>query len=118
VAAGAQAGLEGLGLTLVAPPGHRSATVTAAWLPEGMAWTELGAWLREHGLVLAGGQGKWTGRILRMGHMGDVTFGEIADAVSTLGAGLSHHGHSCNVEAAVAAGWAAHDRAAAVVGSA
>ena len=112
IAAGAQAGLEALGLVLVAPPGHRSATVSAAWLPEGMAWPDLARWLREHGLVLAGGQGKWTGRILRMGHMGDVAFDEIAAALETLGRGLAHSNHACHPDEAVAAGWEAHRLAA------
>lgn len=113
IAAGAQAGLEGLGLALVAPPGHRSATVSAAWLPEGLAWPDLARWLREHGLVLAGGQGKWAGRILRMGHMGDVAFDEIAAALETLGHGLEAFGHPCHPEEAVAAGWEAYRMAAA-----
>src|SRR6187200_2462123 len=38
IAAGSQAGLEGLGLRLVAKPQHRSATVTGAWLPDGLEW--------------------------------------------------------------------------------
>ena len=75
VAAGAQAGLEALGLSLVAPAEHRSATVTAAWLPEGLEWGPFNARMRARGLIVAGGQGKMAGRIMRFGHMGMVVIG-------------------------------------------
>lgn len=104
IARGAQAGLESLGLRLVARPEHRSATVTAAWLPASTDWTTLAAALRARGLVLAGGQGKWSGRIVRLGHMGDVAFEEIADAISVLGEVLSEQGAGTrDIRGAVAA---------------
>src|SRR5574338_68323 len=62
VAEGVAAGLDRLGLSLVAPPAHRSPTVTAAWVPPQIEWGALNAALLARGLVLAGGQGKWTGR--------------------------------------------------------
>jgi aspartate aminotransferase-like enzyme len=113
IAAGAAAGLEALGFTLVAPAGRRSPTVTAAWLPDDLEWRVLNAALRERGLVLAGGQGKWTGRILRLGHMGDVTWEEIAAALETLALGLTDVGRPADGPAARAAGRAAHDALAA-----
>jgi aspartate aminotransferase-like enzyme len=85
IARGVQAGLEELGLRLVAPEAHRSATVTAAWLPDGLEWAPLNAEMRRRGLVVAGGQGKLTGRILRFGHMGGVAIDEMADAVRVMG---------------------------------
>jgi aspartate aminotransferase-like enzyme len=100
VAAGARAGLEALGLRLVAPPAHRSPTVSAAWLPDGLEWAPFNAEMRSRGLVVAGGQGKMAGRILRFGHMGMVEPGDLADAVRVMGSTLNDHGFSVDPEAA------------------
>jgi len=94
VAAGAQAGLEALGLRLVAPPRHRSATVTAAWLPDGLEWGPFNARMRARGLVVAGGQGQMAGRILRFGQMGMVEIGELADAGRVMGETMVDSGHT------------------------
>src|SRR4029078_12616745 len=37
-AAATQAGIEALGFELLAEPAHRSKTVTAAWIPDGLDW--------------------------------------------------------------------------------
>jgi aspartate aminotransferase-like enzyme len=95
-AAAAQAGLQALGLRLVAPAGARSPTVTAAWLPDGVEWGPINAAMRSRGLVLAGGQGKMAGRVLRLGHMGEVSLDEIREAISILGGALVEHGHSAD----------------------
>ena len=79
-----RAGLEALGLRLLAADGHRSNTVTAAWLPAGADWKDLSRRLQAHGVVLAGGQGELKGRILRVGHMGDVTIDDIASALQVM----------------------------------
>jgi len=83
-AAATQAGLQALGFQLFADPTHRSKTVTAAWIPEGLDWKGFNSDLKRRGLVLAGGQGKLTGKIFRLGHLGSVTLDEIADAIDTL----------------------------------
>jgi len=111
VARGAQAGMEAAGLRLVAPLGHRSPTVTAAWLPEGLEWSPFNATMRARGLVIAGGQGQWSGRILRFGHMGDVEWQEIGDAVRVLAETLSEFGHPTDASAAEAAGREAFESA-------
>jgi len=103
IAAGAQAGLEALGLRLVAAPAHRSHTVTAAWLPEGLEWVPFNAAMRASGLVVAGGQGKWAGQIMRFGHMGDVVVDELADAAATMAATLAEFGRTADGPAAAAA---------------
>ncbi|MDQ3879732.1 MAG: alanine--glyoxylate aminotransferase family protein, partial [Chloroflexota bacterium] len=84
IARATRAGLEALGLRLVAAPEHRSNTVSAAWLPDGVVWTELSTRAHERGLVIAGGQGTLKGRILRIGHMGEVTIDDVVDALSVL----------------------------------
>jgi aspartate aminotransferase-like enzyme len=103
VAAGVAAGVEALGLRLVAAPTCRSATVTAAWLPEGLQWGPFNAAMRARGLVVAGGQGKWSGRILRFGHMGDVGIDELADALRIMGRTLPEFGHATDADAAAQA---------------
>jgi aspartate aminotransferase-like enzyme len=100
IARGVAAGVEALGLTLVAAPEDRSHTVTAAWVPDGVEWAPFNAAMRANGLVIAGGQGKWTGRILRFGHMGAVGIEEMADAIRIMGETLPEFGHDADAEAA------------------
>lgn len=88
VAAATQAGLEAIGLELVAAPRARSTTVTAAWLAAGLDWKRASAEMQAQGLVLAGGQGALKGRILRVGHMGDVTLADIESALGVAAAVL------------------------------
>jgi aspartate aminotransferase-like enzyme len=113
IAAGVAAGLEALGLRLVAPPERRSATVTAAWLPDGIEWAPFNAEMRGRGLVIAGGQGQWAGKILRFGHMGDVGIDEMADAIATMGQVLVEVGHATDASAAADATRGAFEAAAA-----
>ncbi|MEX0709692.1 MAG: alanine--glyoxylate aminotransferase family protein [Chloroflexota bacterium] len=96
IAAGVQAGLEALGLQLVAAPDDRSSTVTAAWLPDGLEWGPFNAAMRAKGLIVAGGQGAWIGRILRFGHMGDVGIDEMADALRVMGETLVEFGREAD----------------------
>jgi aspartate aminotransferase-like enzyme len=100
IAAGVAAGLEALGLRLVASPVDRSPTVTAAWVPGGVDWGPFNAAMRAHGLVIAGGQGKWSGRILRFGHMGEVGIDEMAEALEIMGRVLPDFGHETDPAAA------------------
>ena len=111
IASGVAAGLEALGLRLVAAPPDRSATVTAAWLPEGIEWGPFNAQMREQGLVIAGGQGKWTGKILRFGHMGEVGIDEMAEALQIMGTTLPEFGHAADPEAGAGAARAAFEAA-------
>ena len=71
-AAAARAGLSAMGFELFADPAHASDTVTAAWLPDGVEWADAQPGDARAELVLAGGQGKLAGRILRIGHLGAV----------------------------------------------
>jgi aspartate aminotransferase-like enzyme len=103
IAGAVQAGLEGLGLRLVAAPEHRSVTVTAAWLPDGLEWGPFNAAMRAKGLIVAGGQGQWAGRILRLGHMGAVGIDEMREAVRLMGETLVEMGRAADPAAAVRA---------------
>jgi aspartate aminotransferase-like enzyme len=106
-------GMEALGLRLVAASADRSATVTAAWVPDGIDWAPFNAAMRAKGLVIAGGQGKWTGKILRFGHMGDVGIGEMAEAIGTMGETLVEFGWTTDPAAASATTREAFEGAAA-----
>jgi aspartate aminotransferase-like enzyme len=83
-AAASRAGLQALGFELFADQRFASRTVTAAHVPEGLDWKAFNAELKARGLVLAGGQGKLTGKIFRLGHLGSVTLEEILGALGTL----------------------------------
>ena len=58
--------------------------MTAAIVPDGLDWKAFNGELKRRGLVLAGGQGKLTGKIFRLGHLGSVTVEEILGAMSVL----------------------------------
>ena len=103
IARGVGAGMESLGLRLVAAPTDRSATVTAAWLPDGIEWGPFNAAMRGRDLVIAGGQGKWVGKILRFGHMGEVGIDEMAEALEIMGGTLPDFGHTADGAAAARA---------------
>jgi aspartate aminotransferase-like enzyme len=72
--------------------------------------------MREHGLVIAGGQGKWSGKIMRFGHMGEVGIDEMAQALEIMGSLLPYFGHTPRIEPADAAR-AARDTYAAEAGA-
>ena len=106
-AAAARAGLEALGFELFADPRFHSKTVTAAHLPAGHDWKPFNGAIKGHGVVLAGGQGKLTGKIFRLGHLGSVTVGEILDAIAVLERVAAEQGRRIEAGRAVAAAQAA-----------
>jgi len=83
-AAAARAGLQALGFDLFADQRFASRTVTAAVVPDDLDWKAFNAEVKRRGVILAGGQGKLTGRIFRLGHLGSVTLEEILGVFSTL----------------------------------
>jgi len=111
-AAATRAGLAALGFELFADPAVASKTVTAAKVPGGLDWKAFNGEVKARGVVLAGGQGKLTGLIFRVGHLGSVTLGEILDAVGVLEEVSIAFGRPVEAGAAVAAA----QRAALAVG--
>jgi aspartate aminotransferase-like enzyme len=83
-AAATRAGLEALGFGLFADSHHYSPTVTAVSLPDGLDWETLSRGLAAQGVIVAGGLGRLSGSIFRVGHLGSVTLGEILDTVGAL----------------------------------
>jgi aspartate aminotransferase-like enzyme len=102
-AAATRAGLVALGFDLFADQRYASRTVTAAHLPADLDWKAFNGDVKARGVVLAGGQGKLTGKIFRVGHLGSVTVEEILGAMSTLEVVVQHHGRPVDPGMAVAA---------------
>src|SRR5690348_10230011 len=80
-----QAGLEALGFQLFARDGYRSHTVTSALPPAGLDVNALRRLLdARYGVVIAGGQGKMTGKMVRVGHLGAVAEGDVVQVIWAL----------------------------------
>lgn len=60
-------------LSVLAPAGARSPTVTAVTLPESVSGRALAAAVAERGFIIGAGYGKLAQRTIRIGHMGDHT---------------------------------------------
>jgi aspartate aminotransferase-like enzyme len=106
-AAASRAGLRALGFELLADDRVASKTVTAAKMPDGHEWKPFNAAIKSHGVVLAGGQGRLTGKIFRLGHLGSVTVDEILGAIAVLERVSIEQGRRIEPGLAVAAAQAA-----------
>ena len=82
--AATRAGLAAMGFRLFADPQVASNTVTSALVPDGVEWSAMGKEVRSRGLVLAGGQGSLTGKLFRVGHLGDVSVDDILRCLEIL----------------------------------
>lgn len=77
-----QVGLTALGFTLFAREGYRSATVTSALPPAGLDVAALRKLLdTKYGVVIAGGQGKMAGKMVRVGHLGACADGDTIQVI-------------------------------------
>jgi aspartate aminotransferase-like enzyme len=95
LARGARAGVRGLGLELFSPDDESCAMVTAFLMPDGIDGQQCYGVLRDrHGIVLAGGQGKLRGRIMRIGHMGYMNEFDIVTALAGLELALRELGYT------------------------
>ena len=80
-----QAGLVALGFQLYARDGYRSNTVTSALPPAGLDVSALRKLLNDkYGVVIAGGQGKMTGKMIRVGHLGAIGQGDVVQVLWAL----------------------------------
>ncbi len=71
-----------------------SNTVTAIKIPEGITDDDIrGRMKRDHGILIAGGQAQLKGKIFRIGHMGNVGYSDIKDALTSLESVLIKSGH-------------------------
>lgn len=105
VAAFTRRELERIGMALFADAGCRSLTVTAALVPEGVDSAQLLHHAATvHGVVMAGGQERLSGKIVRIGHMGWVEEADIAPAIDALGDGLALQGYRAPAAASTSIG--------------
>src|SRR2546428_12422157 len=82
LARASQAGLYALGFQLFAQEGYRSYTVTSAVPPPGLDVAALRDLLNtKYGVVIAGGQGKMTGKMVRVRHLGAVAEGDVVQVI-------------------------------------
>lgn len=90
-----RAGVKALGLPLFSPDDTTSAMVTAFSMPPGLDGQVVYSTLRDrHGIVLAGGQGRLRGKIMRIGHMGYMNEFDIITAMAGLELTLRELGFS------------------------
>src|SRR5262245_12197788 len=77
-----QEGLAALGFQLYAREGYRSHTVTSALPPAGLDANALRKLLdAKFGVVIAGGQGKMAGKMVRVGHLGAVAEADVVQVI-------------------------------------
>jgi len=102
-----RAAFEALGFTIFSKPNAHSVTVVAAIPPSGVDAAAFLKHLREnYGVVLSGGQGDLTGKIVRMGTMGDVSDADLIGAIGAIELTLADIGATVTLGAGTAA--AAH----------
>jgi aspartate aminotransferase-like enzyme len=99
-----QAGAEALGLEMLSPEAERSPGLTAIRLPENLDGSKIPASIEAStGIRVAGGQDHLKGRIIRIGHMGATTPGDLLGVFLGLEAALADLGHEFSRGAGVAA---------------
>jgi aspartate aminotransferase-like enzyme len=78
----AAAGVEAMGFRLFAAERFRSAVVTAAVPPEGLDVSSYRKQLHQrYGVIIAGGQGKMKGKLIRVGHLGAIQEGDLVQVL-------------------------------------
>ena len=74
----------GVRLTVLAPAGYRSPTVTCIQVPKPLSPTAIVTAMKDRGFVIGSGYGKLKDSTIRIGHMGDHTASELEVLLSTL----------------------------------
>jgi aspartate aminotransferase-like enzyme len=98
-----RSGLRALGLSLVAPDAP-CPSVTGFHPPTGIDADKLRSEVRKkYGIRLAGGQGMFQGKIVRIGHMGYIDPFEVMSAISAIALTLKALGASANIDDAMRA---------------
>ncbi len=97
-------GVRALGLDLSGEHLERAWAVTAVQAPEGIDGNELVAKVRrDHGIILAPGQGPLKGKVFRIGHLGNYDRFDIIRCLAALELTLEAMGYPAKLGAAVAA---------------
>ena len=105
MAAATRAGLEAIGIKLFAPDAP-AASVTSAWVPEGIDGKAFVKSMRDDlGVAVAGGQDPYKGKIFRVSHMGYLCEWDVYNSLTAIEKGLASFGY--NVVMGTATGAAA-----------
>lgn len=98
-----RAGLAALGLEPVTNQEALAPTLSVVKYPAGIDDAAFRAKMEEFGLVVAGGVGSLKGKIFRIGHMGNISFAEIAVTLNAVERSLASLGYNVKPGAAVGA---------------
>lgn len=74
----------GVPVTVLAPEGYRSWTVTCLTMPAGKKGSEVNAAMKARGITISAGYGKLKDSTIRIGHMGDHTVAELERVLAAL----------------------------------
>lgn len=75
----------GVPVSVLAPAGHRSWTVTCLTVPPGTKGSEVNAAMKARGITISAGYGKLKDTTIRIGHMGEHTVAELDRVLDALG---------------------------------
>ncbi|MGH7712534.1 MAG: pyridoxal-phosphate-dependent aminotransferase family protein, partial [Gemmatimonadaceae bacterium] len=75
----------GVGVSVLAPAGYRSPTVTCIRMPEGKSGSTVTSAMKSKGFVIGSGYGADKDLMIRIGHMGEHTVEELDVLLNTLG---------------------------------
>jgi 2-aminoethylphosphonate-pyruvate transaminase len=84
LAAQLREGLAALGLKFLLPPEHRSSTLTAVYLPDGVSYSDLHDGLKALGFVIYAGQENLRQKVFRLANMGQITAEDVARFLEVL----------------------------------
>jgi aspartate aminotransferase-like enzyme len=90
-----RAGVQACGLSLLGPENPEANVVTAFRVPEGIDGKAIPKGMRDRfGVTIAGGQGKLSGQIARIGHCGYYDFRDVVTALAALELVMDELGHA------------------------
>ena len=97
----ARTGLGALGCSILAPDAP-CPSVTGFFPPDGLDADAIRSLVRKRfGIRLAGGQGAWTGKIVRVGHMGFVDAFDLLNGISAIALAMRSLGARADASAAI-----------------
>jgi alanine-glyoxylate transaminase/serine-glyoxylate transaminase/serine-pyruvate transaminase len=98
-----RAGLETLGFRIFTAAEFLADTLTVAYYPAGVRDGLFRSTLASNSVVVAGGLGPLSGKVFRMGHMGNLSLSQVEFALSAVEKTLSSLGHVFSVGSGVSA---------------
>jgi len=96
-----RAGLKALGFEFFTAPEALAPTLSVVVYPKGVEDKAFRGRLEENGVVVAGGLGTTSGKVFRMGHMGNISRDDLLFVVGAVGKTLSELGVEVSADAAV-----------------